>query len=948
VQRWKFSREFKRARKARISVIASHAGSDPVSAGVWIGGLSAQLVGRDAPQGSVDLLTSVDGPLAGAGDTVTYAYDTQGRLATVTNEVGHVTQVTAWNGAGQPTSITDPNGIVTNLAYDVRNRLTTVTVNPGASQAVTTMEYDAAGQVTKVTAPDGSFLQYTWNDARRLTTVANTTGETIEYGYNANGGRTSATVKSAAGAIVRQQSQVFDELGRLMRSIGAASQTTVLGYDRTDNLTTVTDPRSNLYTFAYDALQRLIRETDQENAEVNYTRDPQDNVTAYTDPRSIATTYVWNGFGEVIQETSPDAGTTVLVRDARGLVTQETDGRGTVSNLAYDTAGRLQTVSYPATPNQIVTYTYDATAGGNRGVGRLTKVQHLGGNIQWTYDALGRIVTERRVLSGKAYTTAYGYDAAGNLTGMTYPSGRVINLTRNSLGKVTAVATQADALATPETVASAIAWKPMSELLRSMTHGNGLVTQAFYDLDYRLTTLRIADGASYLSRFTYAYDDGINLTRINDVVDAANTVTLGYSPANRLASADGPWGNAAYAYDGVGNRLSEIVTLGGNTTTRLASFPASSNRLSGTTENGASLRAYSYDAAGNIVTDTRPGETFAFTYNARNRPTSVTRNGQAWASYGYNALEQLITRSTSAPGGPAGTVHYIHDLEGHIIAEADGATGQTLREYIWLDDLPVGLVTNADTSPILLMVHSDHLARPIRLTGGNRLTLWQATYTPWGEPQSISGTVEQNLRFPGQYFQIETGLAYNWHRHYDPVTGRYTQPDPLGFVDGQLLLSAGIGAFIGGAIDLGTQLALSGGRWKCVKWWQVGGAAALGALGGVGISSNVLKNSASGLKWFGSSRRFSAVSKRVRRANNIGSDSDLHHWGIPNRWDWVPDAIRNHPANLNPVPRALNRSIGEGVLAIDGVPAWAKNWGAAWLGGAAGDITGNVINGCDC
>jgi RHS repeat-associated protein len=39
-----------------------------------------------------------------------------------------------------------------------------------------------------------------------------------------------------------------------------------------------------------------------------------------------------------------------------------------------------------------------------------------------------------------------------------------------------------------------------------------------------------------------------------------------------------------------------------------------------------------------------------------------------------------------------------------------------------------------------------------------------------------------DLRFPGQLFQLETGLHYNWHRHYDPKTGRYLQPDPLGFV----------------------------------------------------------------------------------------------------------------------------------------------------------------------
>jgi RHS repeat-associated protein len=82
------------------------------------------------------------------------------------------------------------------------------------------------------------------------------------------------------------------------------------------------------------------------------------------------------------------------------------------------------------------------------------------------------------------------------------------------------------------------------------------------------------------------------------------------------------------------------------------------------------------------------------------------------------------------------------------------------------------------------MVHADHLNRPIRMTSAAKATVWSAMWKPFGEPQALSGTIENNLRFPGQYFLIETNQAYNWHRTYDPTTGRYTQPDPLRFVDG--------------------------------------------------------------------------------------------------------------------------------------------------------------------
>jgi YD repeat-containing protein len=151
-------------------------------------------------------------------------------------------------------------------------RLLTVTVNPGATQAVTTMTYDAIGQITRITRPDGSYLAYTYNDARRLTLVTNATGETITYTYDLMGNVTSRVIKSSTGVITFNQTQTYDELGRLLKHIGANSQTTTFGYEKNDNLKSVTDPRSGLYSYGYDSLNRLISTTDQETSKVTLTR----------------------------------------------------------------------------------------------------------------------------------------------------------------------------------------------------------------------------------------------------------------------------------------------------------------------------------------------------------------------------------------------------------------------------------------------------------------------------------------------------------------------------------------------------------------------------------------------------------------------------------------------------------------------------------------------------
>ena len=163
----------------------------------------------------------------------------------------------------------------------------------------------------------------------------------------------------------------------------------------------------------------------------------------------------------------------------------------------------------------------------------------------------------------------------------------------------------------------------------------------------------------------------------------------------------------------------------------------------------------------------------------------------------YNGFDQLISRVITNSGTANGTTYFVHDLWGNVIAELTTA-GATVREYIYLPeaeiaptmgsrtqvDIPVAVVDGVNTTPVTYNVHVDHLGRPVRMTNSAKASVWSVEYTPWGAPHAITGAQTLNTRFPGQWFQLESGLHYNWHRHYDPSLGRYTQPDPLGFVDG--------------------------------------------------------------------------------------------------------------------------------------------------------------------
>ncbi|HEY6721694.1 MAG TPA: hypothetical protein VI363_08665, partial [Burkholderiales bacterium] len=271
---------------------------------------------------------SMDGPRTDVSDVTLYAYyanndadpGKRGNVAAITNALGHTTRILAHNAHGQPLFIVDPNGLATTLTYDARQRLTSRNVGG----ETTIYNYDGVGQLTRVTLPDGSSLTYSYDPAHRLTGIADTLGNSIAYTLDAMGNRTREQVFDLGGALAQTRSRVFDALNRLAQDIGAQNQTTVYGYDNQGNVTGVTDPLGHVTSNGYDALNRLVRVTDPGNGQTQYVYNGIDRLVAVSDPRNLTTSYNYDGLANLNAQASPDTGAMVNTYDSAGNLLAQT------------------------------------------------------------------------------------------------------------------------------------------------------------------------------------------------------------------------------------------------------------------------------------------------------------------------------------------------------------------------------------------------------------------------------------------------------------------------------------------------------------------------------------------------------------------------------------------------------------------------------------------------
>jgi len=761
----------------------------------------------------VGLLLSVDGPLTSPTvDVTSYTYRQadhsscstapttcpyrRGDLWKVTDALGHVTETLKYDGAGRPISVKDANGVVTDLEYNGRGWLTARKLRGSndsveTDDAITRLEYDPIGQVTKVTEPDGVFAGFTYDPAHRLTTVTDALGNSVHYTLDNDGHRIQEDTKNAASVVKRTLSSVYDTLGQLETLADANATPTDFTYDANGALDTTTDMLSRVTDNDVDALGRLkqvIANTGgstSDKATTQFQYDARDNLRTVIDPKGLSTTYDYDSVGNLTGLTSPDTGSTLFGYDLAGNRTSEQKADSVTQGYTYDAIGRLTGKTF-AHSAQNVSFTYDSTetdcaTGETFNAGHLTKITDASGSTRYCYDARGHRVRQVQTLTaGSTLTLSPTYNSADRLVALTYPSGAIVVYLRDDDGRITGI----DAVPSPSgpqvTLVDDVTYLPFGPL-NTLVFGNGRVLTKSYDQNYEIASVVDSASTNPMSQ-VFTLDNVGKVTGLTERTDASNTVsrTFMYDGLDRVtAQMNGSAAVEGFSYDSTGNRLSKT-----DGTTTSYSYASSSHRL---TSVGSTGRTYNDTGETQTIGTGSTGK--AFTFNDDHRLTAASLNSVLQYTNVYNGLGQRVGKLKSSDSR-----QFIYDDSGRLMGEYT-ATGDRVKEYVWLDDTLVAILGDFDGKDYHY-VETDHLGTPRVVVHPTKNTIeWRwdlnatafGEHTPNGDPDGDSLTYELSLRFPGQYHDDESGLNYNYSRDYDPTTGRYIESDPIGLPAGPSL-----------------------------------------------------------------------------------------------------------------------------------------------------------------
>ena len=733
------------------------------------------------------------------GYTTTYAYDRKGNVTSITDAMGNTTHYT-YDGRNNCTAATDALGNTTYYSYDALRQLTGVQTPDGRQEMY---EYDANGQLVKVSDDLGTLARIRYDDAGRRTQMLLAKRDNLTDNGNINDNVLNLNdydvynyTYDSHGRLTALQSNIssfqytYDILGRCTSVTDDKGNSASYTYSTPGQLLSSSDSRGRTVSYAYDNLGRLASMTDALNGTTLFSYDNHGHLASVTDARGNSTQYSYDARGRLEQTLYPNGKSEQYTYDARNNIISYKDQAGSIRHFSYDDGNRLTTLTYP--DGSTLQYNYDA-------LNNLTSVTENGDSVVFSYDALGRLLSERLVTPETApqgLTTNYNYDLPSRTNTITYPDQRTVSYQYDLRGRLIDITSAAADESEAQPVATYT--HQLLNRLQSLTYGNGLVTGYTLDDERRLASISSnaqPQPGNQAIALSYTYDDltGNLLSQI-DGVDAVNSEFYQYDNLNRLTqfivgtpdnNGTHPLQNTIseienYSYDPLGNRISSRTTEQSSNNT--ISYTA--NAVNGYTAVGS--QALQYDNNGNLVSD----GVHTYQYDYANRLVSVD-NGNT-ATYSYDPLGRRIRKvvgNTTTDYSYAGS-QMIQSTTSTPSQSSNNATTQTTTDYLYsprIDDALMAVQGNDK-----YYFHKNHLGSTMTVTDDNGDVVERYRYDAFGAPHFYNSTGDEmptsaignDILFTGREYDSETGLYYYRARTFNPALGRFQQQDPIGYGDG--------------------------------------------------------------------------------------------------------------------------------------------------------------------
>ena len=684
------------------------------------------------------------------------SYNLTGWLLTETDPKVNVTEY-KYDKTGNRIETIYKDKTSTHYQFDTDNRLRTVKDHLGN---IDSYDYYPSGELRTKTDASGRKTHLEYDRRGRIYKNIDGNGNVIEYEYADEGASGSGGLQQPSRIIYPTYSVElrYDRRNRMVEKTAladGASFITKTRYDAVGNRISQIDAKDRITEYEYDALGRNVLTIDANQKITSYAYDNRDNLIALTDANQHTHSFVYDLNNQLLQEVLPRGEVTAYQYNKIGDVIEKIDANEQKTIYGYNSISQLTDIDYynqkdSQTSIKHVDLTYNLAGsltgyddGQTTGIYSFDEIQQKTGvvinygtfalNYGYTYYPNG---LKKSFTDALGNTYHYQYDANNMLQSVTLPDKSLITV-------------------------GDVKWTKAAKYLYP---GGGTRELNYNDrMQLEGITVKSVAGANLLN-YAYGFDEVGNIK--SKKTDHGDYVYQ-YDQLDRLEKADNPkLADEAYTYDPLGNRKSD-------------------NRVAGEwqyNDNNALLEAagvvYQYDDNGSLIEKNRGSEQTNFRYNLENRLSRVENNNGIVAEYYYDPFGRRLWKEVAGK-----RTYFLYADEG-LVGEYD-ENGVEVRGYGYQPD------SEWTTDPLFLKQRdefyfylNDHLGTPQKLVGRNGVVVWAAEFEAFGKANVTVNSIDNPLRFPGQYFDKETQTHYNFHRDYDPALGRYIESDPIGLKGG--------------------------------------------------------------------------------------------------------------------------------------------------------------------